>query len=64
MKTYRVIIHYEGGWEEYVEASDADEAKEIAINRFADVPDEELIANLADVAVCDCWVVTTNKKGV
>lgn len=52
---YNVVIHYEGGWSFEIEAENEDVAKEIANAQFADLSPKELINNLADVFVCDCW---------
>ena len=52
---YNVKVHYEGGWLFEVEAESADEAKEIAEQMFGGIDDRELVANLADVKVDDCW---------
>ena len=38
-----------------IEAENADEAKETAEQMFENVSDRELIANLGDVFVDDCW---------
>lgn len=55
MKKYEVVIHYEGGWFFEVEAENEDEAKRIAEEQFNELPSEELVANLADAFVDDCW---------
>ena len=55
MKKFNVNIHYEGGWMFEIEAENADEAKETAEQMFENVSDRELIANLGDVFVDDCW---------
>ena len=52
---YNVVIHYEGGWSFEIEAENEDKAKEIAEMKFAELSAEELIDNLADSFVCDCW---------
>jgi hypothetical protein len=57
MKKFNVVIHYEGGWSFEIEANDEEAAKEIAEEMFADIPDMDLIANLADVFIDDCWEV-------
>ena len=54
-KTYNVVIHYEGAWDFEIEAENEEEAKEKAEAMFDDIPDRELIANLADVFIDDCW---------
>lgn len=55
MKKYSVVIHYEGGWHFDIEAENEDVAKEIAEEKFAELSPKELIDNLADTFVCDCW---------
>lgn len=52
---YQVIVHYEGGWLFEVEADNEDEAKVEAMGLFDELDDRELVANLADVFVDDCW---------
>ena len=54
-KTYNIVIHYEGGWEFEIDAENLDEAKKIAEIKFSELSAKELINNLADVYVCDCW---------
>lgn len=55
MKKFNVVIHYEGGWSFEIEANDEEVAKEIAEEMFDDISDRDLIANLADVFIDDCW---------
>jgi hypothetical protein len=52
---YNVVIHYEGGWNFEIEAENEDKAKEIAEMRFTELSPKELVNNLADSYVCDCW---------
>ena len=52
---YNVVIHYEGGWNFEIDAENADKAKEIAEMKFNELSPKELIDNLADSFVCDCW---------
>ena len=54
-KKYNVVVHYEGGWIFEIEAKNEDEAKEIAELHFGELSPNELIENLADVFICDCW---------
>jgi len=51
---YEVCIHYEGAWEFEVEADNADEAKARAEAKFAELPAETLVENLADSFVDSC----------
>lgn len=55
MKQYRVVVHYEGGWDFDIEAKNEDEAKDKAMELFGDLDCRSLINHLADVFVCDCW---------
>ena len=57
MKKFNVVIHYEGGWSFEIEANNEEVAKEIAEEMFSDISDRDLIANLADVFIDDCWEV-------
>lgn len=57
MKKFNVVIHYEGGWSFEIEADNIEVAKEIAEEMFDDISDRDLIANLADVFIDDCWEV-------
>ena len=57
MKTYEVIIHYAGTVNIQVEADNEEQAHEEAQQAFDDVSDAELIANLADIHICDCYEV-------
>ena len=54
---YKVNIHYEGGWQFEIDAKSEDEAKEKAEAAFADLSPAELINNLADSFVDDCYPV-------
>lgn len=55
MKKFNVNVHYEGGWLFEIEAENKEEAREKAEQMFDEISDRELIANLADVFVDDCW---------
>lgn len=55
MKKFNVNIHYEGGWMFEIEAKNKEEARKKAEQMFENIPDSELIANLADVFIDDCW---------
>lgn len=55
MKKFNVNVHYEGGWLFEIEAENREEAREKAEQMFEEISDSELIANLADVFVDDCW---------
>ena len=55
MKKYNVVIHYAGAFTCQVEAENEEQAHEIAYEAFDEVPERDLIADLADVSVCDCW---------
>lgn len=55
MAKYKVVVHYQGSAEIQVEAENEDEAKKKAEQEFDEIPEMELIANLADIGICDCW---------
>lgn len=55
MKNFKVNVHYEGGWLFEIEAENEDEARKKAEDMFDNISDSELIANLADVFINDCW---------
>lgn len=55
MQKFNVNVHYEGGWLFEIEAENKEEARAIAEEMFCDIADSELVANLADVFVDDCW---------
>ena len=55
MKKFNVNVHYEGGWLFEIEAENEEEAREKAEKMFDEISDRDLIANLADVSVDDCW---------
>lgn len=57
MKKFNVVIHYEGGWSFEIDADNEEMAKEIAEEMFDDISDRDLIANLADVFIDDCWEI-------
>lgn len=54
---YNVNIHYEGGWQFCVVADSEEEAKAKAEELFEDLPAKDLINNLADSFVDDCYPV-------
>lgn len=54
---YEVHIHYEGGWSFEVNAKNKEEAEEKAFAEFDEISAEELIDNLADAFVDDCWEI-------
>lgn len=55
MKTYNVVVHYEGAFSYEVEAENEDAAKEIAMDMASAEPNDALDENIADMFVCDCW---------
>ena len=57
MKKYNVVIHYAGAVNIEIDAENEDEARESAQRAFDDVSDTDLIADLAEVDVCDCWEI-------
>lgn len=57
MKTYNVVIHYAGAFDIQVEAENEEQARQMAEQAFDEVSDADLIADLADIGICDCWEV-------
>ncbi len=57
MKTYTVIIHYAGAVNVQVEAENEEQAHAKAEQVFDEISDADLIADLADIHICDCWEV-------
>lgn len=56
-KMYRVVIHYEGAVAFEVEAENTTEAEQLGELCFDDMDDRELVANLGEIGVCDCYEV-------
>ncbi len=54
---YNVVIHYAGAWDFEVEADSQEQAEAIAEERFGDISAEQLVAELAECDVCDCWEI-------
>ena len=54
MKTYNVVIHFAGAINIEVDAASEEKAKELAELVFDEISDADLIANIAEVDVCDC----------
>lgn len=52
---YHVVIHYEGAYDFNIKAEDQEEAEEIAMDLFEDLTAQEIIDNMEDHFVCDCW---------
>ena len=52
---YLVNVHYDGGWQFEIEADNEEQAKELAEERFGELSSEELVNNLADIFVDDCY---------
>lgn len=57
MKKFNVVIHYAGAFDFEIKANTEEEAKEKAYALFDEVDKRDLVANLGDVDVCDCWEV-------
>lgn len=55
MKKYNVVIHYEGAFALQVEADNEEQAEERAEQIFDEFSDRELVDNLAEIKICDCW---------
>ena len=52
---YLVNVHYEGGWQFEIEAENREQAEELAEERFGELSSEELVNNLADIFVDECY---------
>ena len=52
---YLVNVHYEGGWQFEIEAENIEQAEELAEERFGELSSEELVNNLADIFVDECY---------
>ena len=55
MKNYTVIIHYAGAANIQVEAENEEQAHKKAEQVFDEISDADLIAELKDIHICDCW---------
>lgn len=55
MKKFNIVIHYAGAFDVQVEAENEEQARIKAEQAFDEVSDNELIAGLADIHICDCW---------
>ena len=56
-KLYKVVIHYAGAVDFEIEADNEEKAKQLAETYFDDMDDRELVANLGEIGVCDCYEV-------
>lgn len=56
-KMFRVVIHYEGAVAFEIEADNEENAEQLAEEYFDNMSERELIDNLADIGVCDCYEV-------
>ena len=57
MKKYNVVIHYAGSVNIEIDAANEDEARESAQQAFDEISDANLIADLEEIDVCDCWEI-------
>lgn len=57
MKKYNVVIHYAGAVNIEIDAANEDEARKSAQQAFDEISDADLIAELAEIDVCDCWEI-------
>ena len=57
MKTYEVVIYYAGAVNVQVEAENDEEAYANAEQAFDEMSDADLIANLEDIHICNCWEI-------
>lgn len=56
-KIYKVVVHYEGAITFEIEADNEEKAEQLAEEYFGDMSERELVDNLADIGVCDCYEV-------
>lgn len=54
---YNVIIRYAGAIGIEIEADNGEKARQLAEIEFDEIDERELVANLADVEVCDAWEI-------
>lgn len=57
MKEYRVVIHYEGAVAFNIKANNTTKAEQLAEELFDNMSDRELVENLGEIGVCDCYEV-------
>lgn len=62
MAKFEVVIHYAGAADIIVEAESEEEARKKAELEFDDISDRELIANLADISICDCYEIEDEEE--
>lgn len=55
MKNFNVIINYAGSVSIQVEAENEEQARKKAEQVFDEIPDSELVADLLDIDISDCW---------
>lgn len=56
-KIYRVVIHYEGAFSYDIKAENTTEAEQIAEEFFDNLTDREIVSNLCEIGVCDCYEI-------
>ena len=56
-KMYKVVIHYDGAVDFEIEAENTTEAEQLAEELFDDMDDRELVANLCEIGICDCYEI-------
>lgn len=59
---YNVVVHYAGAWDFEVEADNQEQAEEIALSEFDKISPTELVAQLAECDVCDCWEINEEEQ--
>ena len=57
MKKYNVVIHYAGAVNIEIDAANEEKAKELAELAFDDISDADLIADIAEIDICDCYEI-------
>ena len=57
MKKYNVVIHYAGAVNIEIDATNEEKAKELAELALDDISDADLIADIAEIDICDCYEI-------
>lgn len=57
MKKYNVVIHYAGAVNIEIDATNEEKAKELAELAFDDISDADLIADITEIDICDCYEI-------
>ena len=55
MPKYKVVIHYEGGLDYFVQAENSEQAERIALSYAQSEDNNFFTENLADMFIADCY---------